>query len=130
MAHRGGVTPMERLTAEDQVMLWPDALWPQEIAAAGVLDGAALLAPDGRVPVGAVRAVVASRLDRVPRFRQLLYTPPPGLGAPLWTDDPAFDIARHVRVEPLAAPGDEAALLRTIERLRRPRLDRSHPLWQ
>src|SRR5436190_791506 len=24
---------MERLTAEDQIMLWPDALWPQEIGA-------------------------------------------------------------------------------------------------
>jgi hypothetical protein len=44
----------------------------------------------------------------VPRFRRLLYRPRRGLGWPLWVDDPAFDLANHVRVHPLAAPGDEA----------------------
>jgi diacylglycerol O-acyltransferase / wax synthase len=66
----------------------------------------------------------------VPRFRQLLYVPRPGLGRPLWVDAPAFDLADHVRVVPVPAPGDEAALLRAAEQLRRFRLDRSRPLWQ
>jgi hypothetical protein len=34
---------MERLTAEDRLMLWPDERWPQEIGALAVLDGARLL---------------------------------------------------------------------------------------
>jgi diacylglycerol O-acyltransferase len=121
---------MERLTAEDQIMLWPDALWPQEIGAIAVLDGAALLDSAGRVRIETVRQVVAGRLHLVPRFRQLLYQPGRGLGGPLWVDAPGFDLADHVRVVPLPAPGDEAALLRTVEHLRRQRLDRSRPLWE
>jgi diacylglycerol O-acyltransferase / wax synthase len=45
-------------------------------------------------------------------------------------DAPAFDLADHVRVLPLPNRGDEAALLRAAEQLRRLRLDRSRPLWQ
>jgi diacylglycerol O-acyltransferase len=74
--------------------------------------------------------VVETRLHLVPRFRQLLYTPRLGLGGPLWMDAPAFDLDQHVQVVPLPAPGDEAALLLAVERLRRSRLDRSRPLWQ
>ncbi len=121
---------MERLTAEDQIMLWPDALWPQEIGAIAVLDGAALLDSAGRVRIRAVRQAVAGRLHLVPRFRQLLYQPGRGLGGPLWVDAPAFNLADHVRVVPLPAPGDDAALLCTVEHLRRHRLDRSRPLWE
>jgi Wax ester synthase-like Acyl-CoA acyltransferase domain len=61
--------------------------------------------------------VVAARLRVVPRFRQLLYVPWPGLGRPLWVDAPVFDLADHVRVVPVRAPGDEAALLRAAEQL-------------
>jgi diacylglycerol O-acyltransferase len=122
--------PVDRLTDEDQRMLWPDEIWPQEIGALAVLDGSGLAGPDGRFRVEAVRKVIAARLHLVPRFRQLPYMPRPGLGRPLWVDAPAFDLADHVRVLPPPAPGDEAALLRAAEQLRRLRLDRSRPLWQ
>jgi diacylglycerol O-acyltransferase len=122
--------PVERLTAEDQLMLWPDEIWPQEIGALAILDGSSLLDPGGRFRIEAVRDVVAARLHLVPRFRQLLYIPRRGLGGPLWVDAPAFDLSDHVRVVPLPAPGDEAALLLAAEQLRRRRLDRSRPLWQ
>lgn len=85
---------------------WPDEIWPQEIGALAVLDGG-LAGPGGRVRVEAVREVIAARLRLVPRFRQLLYVPRPGLGRPLWVDAPAFDLADHVRVVPVPAPGDE-----------------------
>ena len=29
--------PMERLTAQDQLMLWPDEIWSQDIGALAVL---------------------------------------------------------------------------------------------
>jgi hypothetical protein len=67
---------MERLTAEDQLMLWPDEIWPQDIGALAVLDGSSLLDTNGRFRIEAVREVVAGRLHLVPRFRQLLYVPP------------------------------------------------------
>ena len=121
---------MERLTAEDQLMLWPDERWPQDIGALAVLDGSRLLEPDGRFRIEAVRQAIEARLHLVPRFRQRLQVPPRGLGGPLWMDAPWFDLADHVRVIPLPAPGDEAQLLLATEQLRRRRLDRSRPLWE
>jgi diacylglycerol O-acyltransferase len=121
---------MERLTAEDLLMLWPDEVWPQDIGVLAVLAGGSLIDPDGRLRIEAVRQAMDSRLHLVPRFRQLLHVPPRGLGGPLWVDAPAFDLADHVRVVPLPAPGDEAQLLLATEQLRRRRLDRSRPLWE
>jgi diacylglycerol O-acyltransferase / wax synthase len=121
---------VERLTAEDQLMLWPDEIWPQDIGAIAVLDGSALLDADGHFRIDAVRDSVEGRLRLVPRLRQLLWVPPPRLGGPVWVDDPAFDVARHVRVMALPAPGDETQLLLTVEELRRNRLVRSRPLWE
>jgi diacylglycerol O-acyltransferase len=122
--------PVERLTAEDQLMLWPDEIWPQDIGALAVLDGSSLLDPSGRFRIEAVQEVIASRLHMVPRFRQLLYVPPRRLGGPLWVDATAFDLTDHVAVLPVPAPGDEAQLLLAVEQLRRRRLDRSRPLWE
>ena len=121
---------MERLTAEDQLMLWPDEIWPQDIGALAVLDGSSLLDADGRFRIEAVREAVAGRLHLVPRFRQLLYVPPRRLGGPLWVDAANFDLGDHVAELRLPAPGDEAQLLRATEQLRRRRLDRSRPLWE
>ncbi len=122
--------PVDRLTAEDLLMLWPDEIWPQEIGALAILDGSSLLDRDGRFRIEALRDVIAARLHLVPRFRQLLHVPRRGLGGPLWVDAPAFDLTDHVRVVPLPDPGDEAALLLVTEQLRRRRLDRSRPLWE
>lgn len=121
---------MDRLAAEDQRMLWPDEIWPQDIGALAILDGSHLLEAGGRFRIEAVREVIASRLHLAPRFRQLLYVPRWGLGGPLWADAPAFDLRDHVRVVPLPAPGDEAALLHAVEQLRGRHLDRSRPLWE
>ncbi len=76
---------MERLTAEDRLMLWPDERWPQDIGALAVLDGASLIDLDGRFRIEAARQAVEARLHLVPRFRQVLHMPRRGLGGPLWT---------------------------------------------
>jgi diacylglycerol O-acyltransferase / wax synthase len=95
---------MERLGAQDLSMVLPDDFgWPQDIGALGILDGSRLLEPDGRFPIEAVREQIGRRLHLLPRFRQLLYTPPRGLGWPLWVDAPAFNIADHVGVVPRGA---------------------------
>src|SRR5687767_1384838 len=53
--------------------------------------------PEGQPPTFAdCRDHIAARLTRAPRFRQVLASTPLGLGAPIWTDDPTFDIHRHV----------------------------------
>src|SRR6266498_6164704 len=122
---------LDRLTAQDLLMVWPDDFgWPEDIGALAILDGARLLDRDGRVRIEAVRRQLEPRLPLVPRFRQLLYRPRRGLGWPLWVDAAAFDLADHVRVHPLAAPGDEAQLLLACEQLARRRLDPARPLWE
>jgi WS/DGAT/MGAT family acyltransferase len=121
---------MERLTAEDRLMLWPDERWPQDIGALAILEGSSLLDPDGRFRIEGVQQAIEARLHLVPRFRQLLHVPRRGLGGPLWVDAPVFDLAEHVRVIALPAPGEEAQLLVAAEQLRRRRLDRARPLWE
>jgi diacylglycerol O-acyltransferase / wax synthase len=128
--HARKVSAVERLSAEDQLILWPDEVWPQDIGAMGVLDGKSLLDSDGRFQIETAKQAVEARLHLLPRFRQVLYVPRRGLGGPLWVDAPAFDLSDHVRVEQLHAPADEAMLLRAVERLRRRRLDKSRPLWE
>jgi WS/DGAT/MGAT family acyltransferase len=122
---------MDRLSAQDLMMLWPEELgWSQDIGALAILDGRGLLDAGGRFQIERVRDRVQERLQLVPRFRQLLYRPGLGLGWPLWVDAPSIDLADHVRVFPLAAPADEARLLLACEELRHRRLDRSRPLWE
>jgi WS/DGAT/MGAT family acyltransferase len=122
---------MERLSANDLFALWWDDFgWPGDIGALAILDGTSLLDRDGRFRIEAVRAVIESRLHLLPRFRQLLVRPPRGLGWPLWVDAPSFELADHVGVVPLPAPGDQAQLLLACERLRRRRLNPARPRWE
>jgi diacylglycerol O-acyltransferase len=122
---------LERLTASDLFMLlWDDYGWPNQIGGLAILDGTSLLDPDGHLRIEAVRRHIEPRLAAVPRFRQLLYRPRLGLGWPLWVDAPCFDLADHLRVHALGAPGDEAQLLQACQELARQRLDPARPLWE
>jgi WS/DGAT/MGAT family acyltransferase len=121
---------MDRLSAEDQIMLWPDRRWPQVVGALLILDAATHFDADGRLRIEELRTHVERRLHRVPRFRQVLLMPRPGAGPPAWTDTRTFDISDHVKVASVPAPGGEAELLETVERLRARRLDRTKPLWE
>ena len=121
---------IDRLSAEDQLMLGASAVWPQEIGALALLDGTRLFDASGQFRIEAVQRTVRSRLDLVPRFRQRIEVPGRGLGAPLWVDARGFDVRDHVRVLALPDPADEEALLLTAERLRRRRLDPSRPPWE
>src|SRR5262249_27253939 len=122
---------LERLTASDLFLLmWDDYGWSSDIGGLAVLDGASLLGRDGRVRIEAVRSRLEPRLQLVPRFRQLLYRPRLGLGWPLWVDAPTFDLADHIRVHPVAAPGGQAQLLATCQELAARRLDPARPLWE
>ena len=88
---------IDRLTPLDRMMLGASRRWPQDIGAIAMLDGATWFDCTGRLRIEPVREAIESRLHLVPRFRQLIYTPQPGLGGPLWVDDPDFDLDEHVR---------------------------------
>lgn len=71
-----------------------------------------------------LRAHVAARLDRAPRYTQRLAEVPLGVNAPLWVDDPEFGVGRHLRhtVSP-----DLGAVVDAV--MSEP-LPRDRPLWQ
>jgi hypothetical protein len=95
------VSSVERLSAEDRLILWPDEVWPQDIGALGVLDTTNLVDSDGRFRIEAATQAIEGRLHLLPRFRQVLYIPGRGLGGPLWVDAPALNLSDHVHVEEL-----------------------------
>ena len=103
---------------------------PAHIAGLCVVEARPLLRPDGELDLATIRRRLERRLVRVPELRRVVRRPPPLCGPPLWVDDPAFSIDRHVRAARVEPPGDEASLLRSAERLLRPLLDRSRPLWE
>jgi len=122
--------PIDRLTAEDRLMLAASEAWPQDIGALALLEGGCLFDSTGAFRIQAVRDAIACRLHLVPRFRQVIDVPARGLGGPHWVDARTFEISEHVRVLPLEQPAGEAELLSATERLRRQRLDPSRPLWE
>ena len=74
---------MERLSAQDLMMLWPEEVgWSQDIGALAILDGRRLIDATGRFRTELVREEVLRRLHLVPRFRQLLFRPAFGVGCP------------------------------------------------
>lgn len=77
-----------------------------------------------------VLAMVAARLDMVPRFRQKLASVPFGLGRPVWVDDAHFNLEYHVRQTALPHPGDAQRLERLVARVMSQQLDRAKPLWE
>jgi WS/DGAT/MGAT family acyltransferase len=120
----------ERLGAQDKTFLdleRPNE--PQHIAAITVFEAGRLARPDGGIDIERVREYVASRLHRLPRYRQRLAWIPVE-GHPVWVDDPHFQIDYHVRHTALPRPGDERQLKRLAGRLVSQPLDRERPLWE
>jgi WS/DGAT/MGAT family acyltransferase len=73
---------------------------------------------------------VERRLALVPRFRQRITHTPLDLSNPVWTDDPGFDLRRHVRRAALPSPGGPAELRELAGLIMSEPLDFSRPLWQ
>ena len=77
-----------------------------------------------------LRTMIESKLDLIPRYRDVVAFVPLHLGRPVWVDDPHFDIDFHVRRTALPGRGGEDELRALIERVMAQRLDRSRPLWE
>jgi WS/DGAT/MGAT family acyltransferase len=74
------------------------------------------------------------RLERatfvVERLRHRVQPMPVGLSAPMWVDDPNFDIHYHVRHIALPKPGSMRQLLDLASLISIDPFDRTRPLWQ
>ncbi len=84
---------------------------------------------DEGVDIETIRALILSRLDLIPRYRQRLLNVPLE-GSPVWVDDEHFHLDYHVRHIALPHPGSTDQLKDLAGRLMSQQLDRSKPLWE
>jgi diacylglycerol O-acyltransferase len=84
---------------------------------------------DEQLEEGRLREVIRIRLvERYPRFHQLVVEGAGGAGGPFFTEDPHFDLDRHLHHRELPDAGD-AALQELVSELISSPLDHSKPLW-
>jgi diacylglycerol O-acyltransferase len=115
---------MDRLSALDSAFLHLEtAETSLHIASLAVFAGPA-------PPQDRVRQAIAAKLPLIPRYRQRLCPVPFDLGRPVWVDDPAFDLDRHLHRAALPTPGGDAELQDLMDRLMSQPMDRSIPLWE
>ena len=102
-AERAG-SPLRRLSGQDGGFLVLEL--PEQPMQTIVL---ALLrpGPEGPVQVVGVQRHLAARLHELPAFRWRVVPVPLGLSHPVFVEDPAFDLARHVRHAVLPEPGGD-----------------------
>ncbi len=115
---------MDRLTVLDDtfIVLERDNL-PMHIGSLLIFDGEPPEYADLLTHVGA-------RLDRIPRYRQVLREVPLNLGRPTWQDDTHFHLEYHIRHTAVPHPGGEEQLRILAGRLLSQRLDLKRPLWE
>ena len=77
-----------------------------------------------------LRTRMERTLSRVPRLRWRVQPNPADLGAPMWADDPDFDINLHVRHISLPKPGTRRQLFDLASIMVLDPFDRTRPLWQ
>jgi len=77
-----------------------------------------------------LRAMVAAKLDLVPRYRQKVRFVPFAAGTPAWVGDPHFSLDYHLRHTAIPAPGSERQLRQLASRVFSQQLDRNKPLWE
>ena len=125
------MTAHDRLSSLDASFLHLESIeTPMHVGAVSIFEGEPFLDETGRFRLAEVRRLVASRLHLIPRFRRRLMGVPLNQGRPIWVDDPRFDIAYHVRLTALPAPGTREQLMTLTARVQSQLLDRSRPLWE
>lgn len=120
----------ERLSAQDAVFLeLEQANAPMHVGAVALFGASSVQSEDGTIDIDAVRALVSSRLPRLPRYRmRLAWTPVSG--APVWVDDHHFDLRYHIRHVRLPRGGSAAAFDELASAFLTQKLDRDRPLWE
>ncbi len=81
-------------------------------------------------PFQELRAMVAGKLDLVPRYRQKVRSVPLAAAPPAWIDDPHFSLDYHLRHTAIPRPGTEQQLRQMASRVFSQHLDRDKPLWE
>ena len=88
-----------------------------------------LRSEDGSVDIDRIKAFIESKLQNIPRYRQVLNWVPLE-EHPVWVDDAYFDIDYHIRRATLTEERDDTELHRLAGTIFSQKLDRFRPLWE
>ena len=123
------MNPRVSLSGLDSVFLSLETpTTPMHIMGTFVLDASS--ATGGGYSYERVLRQVEERASSLPPLRRRLVMMPFGLDHPVWVDDPALDVRRHLRRLQAPAPGSERVLAELVSHIAAQPLDRSRPLWQ
>lgn len=115
---------MDRMSPQDASFLHiEDQASHMHIASVAIFEGPP-------PPYDDILEMIGSKLDQVPRYRQVVRFVPLELGRPLWVDDPHFNIRYHIRHTALPSPGTDEQLRNLVGRVMSQQLDRAKPLWE
>ena len=115
---------MDRMSAMDAMFYYMEGEnTPMHVGGVAVLDGP----PPA---YGDLVRLLVGKLDRVPRYRQVVREVPFSLGRPVWVDDPHFQILYHVRHTSIPQPGGDEQLRNLAGRVFAQRLDMGKPVWE
>jgi WS/DGAT/MGAT family acyltransferase len=104
-----------------------DLAWLRMERATNPMTIVAVLILDGRVTRSRLRSLLAERLLRFERFRELPVHDALGTH---WMTDPQFDLDRHLCVLRLPPRAGQSQLEQAASKLASSRLNPRHPLWQ
>jgi len=119
---------MERLSGLDASFLYIESL-NQPLHVCSILELGTSTMPGGYT-FDRLRDELASRISAIPEFRAKLADSQFNLDYPVWVDDDAFDLDRHLLRIKLPSPGGRRELVEICGHIASAPLDRSRPLWE
>jgi diacylglycerol O-acyltransferase / wax synthase len=99
------------------------------VTGVALFDAAPLKTDEGGIDIERIKAHIRSKLQYIPRYRQLLEWVPYDR-RPVWVDDEHFNFDYHVRHTSLPRPGSDLQLRDLAGRIVSTKLDRNRPLWE
>lgn len=119
---------MERLSGLDAGLLYTESsAVPLHVSSIFELDTSTV---PGGYTFERFRENLASRMGAVPEMRAKLADSQLNLDHPVWVEDKAFDLSRHLRRISLPSPGGRRELAEVCATIASAQLDRGKPLWE
>lgn len=119
---------MERLSGLDASFLYIESL-TQPLHVCSILELDTSTVPGGYT-FERLRDDLAVRIAAIPEFRAKLADSQLNLDYPVWVEDDAFDLDRHLLRICLPSPGGRRELTEVCGRIASMPLDRGRPLWE
>jgi diacylglycerol O-acyltransferase len=119
---------MERLSGLDASFLYIESLsQPQHVCSILEVDTSTM---PGGYTFESLRDELAVRIAAIPEFRAKLADSQLNLDYPVWVDDEAFDVDRHLFCISLPSPGGRRELAEICGHIASQPLNRGQPMWE